>query len=175
MKICYPRLKHYHARPSGLLLLLSREQDICTNTTRKSRGERLRLYISLQVGNALPEMYAQLQRTLQCTSGAGRSKITGRVCFIRVVSLAKKPTHSRLHHLLPHFLPGTHAWVEDPVEARNVNAHPKTRPRVHGATTWRKTPGTSILIFRLLLETYKQMAWACRLPSCFLNFLKRKS
>lgn len=52
------RAKHHHARPSGILLL-PREQNICTNTTRKSRGERLRLYITLQVNKSLPEMRTQ--------------------------------------------------------------------------------------------------------------------
>lgn len=33
------------------LFLLRRAQEICMNTTRKSRGQRLRLCVSLQVGN----------------------------------------------------------------------------------------------------------------------------
>lgn len=49
-----------HAHPSELLRL-SHEQNISTNTTRKSRGERLRLYILLQVRKKalLPERHAQ--------------------------------------------------------------------------------------------------------------------
>ena len=131
------RAEHHHARPSGILLLPN-EQNICTNTTRKSRGERLRLYITLQVKVASRNAHTAVPTLGDAPREPG-------CCCRANFALKESPLAVGYTAVYVIRLSGTHAWMEDPMEARNVNAHPEDRSRIHGATTWRKTTGTSIV------------------------------
>lgn len=138
--------QHLASNPLGTTRLLAANcfsQEFSANNTRKTNGERLRLYIMLQVRTAY--------RSISCS--AHRPLFFLRLLYDWRLSCSLLYEHSSNGLSIPHaqttdvslpalmhgnVVTGSHAGMEDSMDPRNGDTHSASCSRVFGATPGRK-------------------------------------